>query len=375
MVGDRASTGAPEVTAEKLQRLVERLASRPKFGHVIMGVERGDGSFSWSGAAGVANADGVAATPKTPFFLASVTKLYIAALVLQLQEEGKLDLDAPIFTYLGNERIAGLHRVGDVDHTPEITVFHLLSHTSGLNDYLEGKPDGETSLYQQIAGGNDLSWTFDDVLAISRDQLRHHFPPQEPTSDRRRGRYSDTGFQLLIALIEEVTGASFPDALEQRIIRPLDLRQTWLPGASEPLDPAPVKTDIWSNKRPLVIPKAMASFNDLYSSVDDTLRFVAALTRGDLFSDPSTYPLMAQRRNRVIWPVIYYGLGMMHFKVGRLNAPGFLPVTLVGHTGASGSWLFHCPELDLFTTGTVDEVKARAFPFRFVPKVLRTIGR
>lgn len=234
----------PPLVAEGLQRLVERLASKPKFGHAIVGVERGDGSFRWHAAAGIANADGAPMTPETPFFIASVTKLYIATLILQLHEEGKVELSAPISTYLGAERIAGLHRIGEVDYTPEVTVFHLLSHTSGLNDYLEGKPDGGKSMYHRIAGGADLSWGFDDVLAITRDQLRHHFPPQDPTSDRRKGRYSDTGFQLLIGIIEEVTGGSFADALDQRIIRPLDLRQTWLPGKSHPFDPAPVATDI-----------------------------------------------------------------------------------------------------------------------------------
>jgi D-alanyl-D-alanine carboxypeptidase len=373
MVTDRTQINAPEVVGEGLQRLVERLASKPKFGHAIVGVERGDGSFRWQGAAGIANADGAPMTAETPFFIASVTKLYIATLILQLDEEGKVKLGAPISTYLGAERIAGLHRIGEVDYTPQVTVFHLLSHTSGLNDYLEGRPDGGKSMYHQIAGGVDLSWNLDDVLAITRDQIRHHFPPQDPTSDRRKGRYSDTGFQLLIAIIEKVTGGSFADALEQRIIRPLDLRHTWLPGKSEPFDPAPVATDIWSDGRPLEIPKAMASFNDLYSSVDDTLRFLAALMGGELFGDPATYPLMEERRNRVIWPLIYYGLGMMHFKIGRLNAPGFRPLNLIGHTGATGSWLFYCPELDLFTTGTVDEVKARAFPYRFIPKLVRAI--
>ena len=283
MKTDRAPIKAPEVAAEKLQRLVDRLASKQRFGHAVMGVERGDGSFSWRGAAGVANLEGAPMTPETPFFLASVTKLYIATIVLQLHEEGRVDLDLPMSTYLGNERVAGLHRVGAVDHTPEITTFHLLSHTSGLNDYMEGKPDGEKSLYQQIVEGNDLSWSFDDVLRISRDRLHPHFPPRAPTSGRRKGRYSDTGFQLLIAIIEESTGASFASVLEQRIIRPLELRQTWLPGNSEPLDPVAVKTDIWSNNRPLAIPNAMASFNDLYASVEDALRFLAALTRGELF--------------------------------------------------------------------------------------------
>ncbi len=373
MVTNETAIKAPDVVAERLQRLVDRVASKPKFGHAIVGIERGDGLFRWAGAAGVADASGASMTPETPFFIASVTKLYIATLVLQLVEEGKVDLGAPISIYLGSERVAGLHRIGDVDHSSDITVFHLLSHTSGLNDYLMGKHDGGQSMYRQIIDGTDLSWGFDDTLAITRDKLRHHFPPQDPAAERRRGRYSDTGFQLLIGILEEVTGGPFAEALEQRIIRPLNLRQTWLPGKSQPLDPVPVATEFWSKGRPLVIPRAMASFNDLYSSADDTLRFLAALMRGELFADLATYELMAERRNRVIWPLIHYGLGMMHFKVGRLNAPGRRPVTLVGHSGATGSWLFYCPELDLRTTGTVDEVKAAAYPYRLIPRMMRAV--
>lgn len=132
-------------------------------------------------------------TPDTPFFIASVTKLYIATIVLQLHEEGMVELIAPISTYLGAERVAGLHRIRDVDYTPEVTVFHLWSHTSGLNDYLEGKSEGGKSMYHQIADGADIGWDFDEVLTITRDRLRHHFPPQDPSADRRKGRYSDTG--------------------------------------------------------------------------------------------------------------------------------------------------------------------------------------
>ena len=373
MVTHRSATNAPGVVAERLQALVDGLAARRRFGHAIVGVERRDGSFRWRGAAGIANADGTPMTPETPFFIASVTKLYIATLVLQLHEEEKVDLNAPVSTYLGAERVQGLLRIGEVDHTPDVTVFHLISHTSGLNDYLEGKPHGGRSMYHQIADGSDLSWGFDDILAITREGIRHHFPPQDPNAKRRKGRYSDTGFQLLIGIIEEVTGGSFAEALERRILGPLDLRQTWLPGKSQPFDPAPTATDVWSKGKPLVMPQAMACFNDLYSSADDSLRFLTGLIRGELCADSTTYGLMEERRNRVIWPLIHYGLGMMHFKIGRLNAPGRRPLSLVGHTGSTGSWLFYCPELDVLTTGTVDEVKARAFPFRFMPKLFRAI--
>jgi D-alanyl-D-alanine carboxypeptidase len=199
------------------------------------------------------------------------------------------------------------------------------------------------------------------------------FPPQDRNAGRRKGRCSDTDFQLLIAIVEAVTGAGFAEALERRIIRPLDLPQTWLPGTSEPLDPAPVPADVWSRGRPLVIPGVMGSVNDLISTTDDLLRFLVSLTGGELFSDVITYSMMEQRRNRVIWPYIHYGLGTMHFKIGALGAPGRGAVHLVGHSGSTGSWLFYCPELDLLTAGTVDELAARAFPFRFIPRVLRTV--
>ena len=59
-----------------------------------------------------------------------------------------------------------------------------------------------------------------------------------------------------------------------------------------------------------------ASLNDLYSNVDDTLTFVVALMGGELFRNPTNYPVTKQGRNRVIWPLIYYGLGMMPSRSG-----------------------------------------------------------
>lgn len=55
--------------------------------------------------------------------------------------------------------------------------------------------------------------------------------------------------------------------------------------------------------------------------------------------------------------------------------PVWRPVTLLGRSGATGSCLFHCPGLDVCLTGTVDEMKAGAFPYRLLPKVLRTVAR
>jgi D-alanyl-D-alanine carboxypeptidase len=355
----------------RLQGFLDRLVTRRRIPHVVMGVTRGDESFHWVGAAGPARADGTAMRPDAPFFIASVTKLYIATTILQLYEGGEVDLDAPMSSYLPEGSVTGLHRLKGVDRTSEITVRHLLSHTSGLPDYLEGRRKGRPSMYREIARGNDQSWDFGDLVDIVRD-MRPHFPPQDLGADRQRARYSDTNYQILIAIIEAVTERSFAHVLEQRLLGPLGLRHTYLPGQSQPPEPLPEPAALWNKDQVLDIPRALACFNDLVSTADDTLRFLGALIRGDLFEDPATYRLMQERWNRIFYPM-RYGLGMMRFPIARLFGPGRQAVTLIGHSGATGSWLFHCPELDVLLTGTVDEINARALPFRFLPKVLRAV--
>ena len=71
---------------------------------------------------------------------------------------------------------------------------------------------------------------------------------------------------------------------------------------------------------------------------------------------------------------IEYGFGMMRLALPRLYTP-FRPIPpVLGHTGSTGSWLFHCPRYGLLLAGTVDEVSAGALPFRvIVPRVLRAV--
>jgi D-alanyl-D-alanine carboxypeptidase len=365
----------PDRARIRLQQAVDRLERRSRVPHVVLGVATGDGSFRWVGAAGPAGPDGTLMRPDTTWFVASVTKLYIATTVLQLCERGEVGLDAPMTAFLATGSVDGIHRLGGVDHTPAITIRHLLGHTSGLPDYLEDRPRGGRSWYRQLAAGHDRSWDFDEMVHHVRDQLEPHFPPRDLGASRVRARYSDTNFQLLIAVIESVTGQAVDAVFEERLFGPLGMRHTWLPGRPPPsgatgLEPA----TLWSKGRPLELPRAFTCFNDLVSTADDQLRFMVALSRGAVFDDPATYRLFGERWNRIFYPM-RYGLGMMRYPIGRPFAPGRRPATFVGHSGASGSGLFHCPELDVVITGTVDELGSRALPFRFFPRVLRALYR
>jgi CubicO group peptidase (beta-lactamase class C family) len=125
--------------------------------------------------------------PATPYCIASVTKVYIGTTILQLHERRDVVLDAPVTAYLPADRLAGLHRLGDVDHTSRITVRHLLSHTSGLPDFLEDSRSGGRSIYADIENGLDRSWTFDDVIEIARGMRPRFDLRTSPGIARRRG--------------------------------------------------------------------------------------------------------------------------------------------------------------------------------------------
>ena len=360
------NTVAPDVGA-RLTRLLEGFVTGRGLHHAVAAIATGDGKLRWSAACSPAGSE---VRPLSPFFVASVTKRFIVTLVLQAHERGELDLSAPITTYLPAETVAGLHVLGGVDRTSAITVHHLAGHTSGLPDHFE-KRRGGPSLYDRLRVGRDQAWNFDDVLRIVREEQRPHFVPQDLTAARQKARYSDTGFQLLIRIVEEVTGRPFADLLAERITAPLGLTGTWLPGRARPA-PLPLHT----GTRRVELTSMIESSNDLVSTTGELLTFQRALLAGELFDHTRSVALLTERRNRLRnIPILRYGLGTMFFHVGRLMAAGRSPLTLVGHSGVTGTWLFHCPELDLHLAGTVDDTGGQALPFRLMARILHVWRR
>lgn len=349
--------------AARLTRLVERIAARRGLRHVNLAVA--SGTQRWAGACGPADVDGAPLTPDTPFFVASITKRFVIALALQAYEREELDLAGPVTSYLPPEITAGLHVRRGVDRTDQVTLRHLAGHTSGLPDHFERRR-GAPSLFRMLSRGHDTAWTFDDMVTIVRDRQHPHFAPQDPAAPRQAARYSDAGFQLLIRVLESVTGRSFSQLLKERITGPLGLERTQL--AAD----APAMAPLSQGQRPVQVPGILASSNDLVSTTGELLVFHRSMLAGELFDDPRTIALTTERLHRLRnAPVLRYGLGTMAFRVNRMVAPGGRAVDLIGHSGATGTWLFHCPQLDLHLVGTVDQTSAQQRPFRIMAACLR----
>jgi D-alanyl-D-alanine carboxypeptidase len=370
------------MTRVDLQPLVTALLKKRGVHHAILAVMSGNGTMVWSAAAGEADTSGRPMTLDTPYFVASVTKLFIAAVALRFAETGRIELDQPFTTRLRHGLADGLHVLNGVDRTDKITVRHLLNHTSGLPDYIEDKPKKGKRFFDRLLAEGDRDVGIEEVCSIVRHDLTPHFAPRPLTPDRRaRARYSDTNFRLLIAIIEAVSGRRWRDVLATELLEPLGLRRTWAAGG-KPLDVAPVPAALWHGRATLDRPRLLASFGDLYSTVTDQLTFMRALVTGEAFRYAKTSALMRQDWHPFGfdpstprlpgWP-IEYGLGTMRFALPRWLTP-FSPVpAVVGHTGSTGCWLFYCPELDVYICGDVSQVTAGAVPFRAVPRVLKAL--
>ncbi len=372
----------PAVVKEFLEGELKRVLDRKHVRHAVIGVENGDRTIRWIGAGGMATPGGAPFQADTPFNIASVTKLHIAASVMKLQERGDVDLAGAITDYLPASMVKGIHMLNGKDHSERITIRHLLSHSSGLPDWLEDRPEKGKSLLETLEDQEDRLISIDEAAAFVRSQLKLHLPAQDFGQKKIRIRYSDTNFQLLIALLERQAGASIHEVFSDLIYKPLGLRHTFHPG-QQPVEATPEPAVVWMGDKPFSQPLLLQSFRDLYSTAEDLLAFMRGLVRGELFREPDTFALM-QQWNRFGFPLdpasfrqpkwpIEYGLGLMRFEMPRLFAPLRPTPAVVGHTGASGSWLFYCPKRDLYLCGTVDQLAETALPYSLVPRLLKAI--
>lgn len=156
-----------------------------------------------SATAGTADiATGADITQSARFRVGSLTKTYVATVVLQLVGEKRVALDSPIERYLP----------GLLDNGKRITVRQLLNHTSGVPDYTQ-----HPSLLAGITSGR--VYTPRELIALGNSMPRSYAPGA-------RWSYSNTNYIVAGLLVEKVTGRKLATVLENRIFRPLNLRHT-----------------------------------------------------------------------------------------------------------------------------------------------------
>jgi CubicO group peptidase (beta-lactamase class C family) len=250
------------------ERFVADRAARDLFSGTIL-VAR-DGRPVLARAYGLANRDrSLPNRPDTVFWLASITKTFIAVAVTQLVQQGRLRVDDPL----------GAHLDGFPADAAAATVHHLLTHTSGIGRPPIGPRDPAEATW------SSFDEALNGTLAIVR-RTPLQFPPGT------RHVYSNDGFSVLAAIVAAVSGQSYVDYVREHVFAPAGMANTTFIGRPDVLANDRVARPYWTRPDGTRI-DAVAGLDmgytagppgGAYSTAADLLAFVRALSRGTLLA-------------------------------------------------------------------------------------------
>ncbi|GHF95517.1 serine hydrolase domain-containing protein [Streptomyces zaomyceticus] len=262
-----------------------------------------DGRGGWTGTAGERGGD-------DRFRVGSITKTFVATVLLQLQAEGRLDLDDPVEKWL-----PGVVR-GNGHDGRRITVRQLLNHTSGVYSVT-----ADPGFQEKIFGPGFLEhrydrWTPRQLVDIAMT----HAPDFAPGTD---WNYSNTNYVLAGMVIEKVTGRPYGKAVENRIVKPLKLRATSVPGTDvrmpKPSSPAwstlSADPDAQVHDVSRLSPTIAYAAGEMISDSNDLQTFYRALLKGRLLPKAEMKEMTTTVPISPEIPGAGYGLGLMKQKL------------------------------------------------------------
>jgi CubicO group peptidase (beta-lactamase class C family) len=200
----RAAPAGPDFAA--IDRYIEQEMREQRIPGLALGIVQGDRIVHLHGF-GLADPSGRAVTPQTPFMIFSTTKSFTALAIMQLVEAGKIELDAPAQHYLP------WFRVADETASAQITVRHLLNHTSGLPE----TADADVGLLTSTdTGESALEQTVRKLHAVHLDR---------PVG--AAFAYVNANYVTLGLIVQAVSGQAYESYIQEHVLTPLDMRQSF----------------------------------------------------------------------------------------------------------------------------------------------------
>ena len=313
----------------KLDQFFDRLAEKNKAMGSLVIVK--DGKVLYTRAIGYSQINGTEKKPLTAanrFRIASITKMFTAAMILQLVEEGKLKLTDTLDKFFPQ-----------IPNAKKITIVQILSHRSGIPNVRRDQNSQENV--------NTTPITKDEMLAL----IVKATPDFEPDSKQS---YSNSGYFLLGLIIEKLTGKPYEQALKERITSKIGLKDTYTATGSidvnknESLTYLNVGGD-WK-QMPETHPSILFGGGAIVSTPNDLAIFIQALFDGKIVSKENLDQMRTIRDGDGL------GLGMEPFT--------FAGKTFYGHAGGGdnyGSWLAYLPEEKLAVAYTTN---AKVYPVK-----------
>lgn len=341
------------MTPDKLDHLITKMVDNKSVFSAVMKVQNSEGTVHWKGAAGNMNVN-------DRYFIASVTKLYVTAIVLRLIEDGQLALQDKISDYLPEKYCNGIHVLDGIDYSDDLTICHLISNTSGLPDYFFHKQEKGRTAADELMEGADEEWPIDKTIEVIK-KLKPDFKPGAKSflpGTKRKAAYSDTNYQLLGKIIEQITKKTIGDVFEEYIFSELNFKNTYVYKDTEDDAPAP----FYYGSNQLWLPRYMTSIGPeggIVSTVDEVMVFLIEFFKGRFFP---AHKINSLKEWNVIFPppgLFLFGTGLEKLWVPWIVSPIKHPGEIIGFWGQTGSFAFYNPKSDLYLCGTTNQIDGR----------------
>jgi D-alanyl-D-alanine carboxypeptidase len=298
-----AAPGQQATLRATLQATLDSLHRAGTVPGLSAGFSLGDGT-SFGLTSGMADtALKIPLRPTDRLLQGSVGKTYVAAVALQLVHEGKIKLDEKVSAYLGH-----LPWYSRLANGSDITVRHLMNHTSGVVRY-EFKPE----FTRDLSASPDKVWKPEELIAYLLDS-------PAPFGPGTSWEYSDSNYILLGMIIERVTGNTYYSEMQRRLLVPLGLRNTvpsnsrTVPGLAQgyagPRNQFGGADAMISNGRFAINPQFEWTGGGIASTTEDLARWAKMLYEGKAF-DPSLMPAALNAVPARLGRDVKYGLGVM----------------------------------------------------------------
>ncbi|QNK57579.1 serine hydrolase [Paenibacillus sp. PAMC21692] len=305
----------------------------------------------------------------TPFHIASVGKTFTVVLLALLEERGQLSFGDPISRYLSPSVLSGLFLFEGVHYDKQVTIQHLVGHTSGVNDYFEGNVHDGPPFLDLLLNESNTFWTPASLLDFTRHQQRTVGAPGQ------RYLYSDTGYILLGLIIEAITGESFHDNLHRHLFIPIGMKDSYLMFYSKPYNKSELPIEeIWINGREISKFRSLScdwSGGGIVSTVSDLHLFLRALKEGRLVKTDRLRELALPRHK--FRAGMHYGLGLMEIRFEEFFflLRGF--PRLWGHSGVLSTHLYYDPENDAYIIMNMGSTRSMPKSFKAIIQIITAL--
>lgn len=315
-------------TQNTLQAMLDKAAWQYAIPGASMALLTGDGNL-WTAASGYASlTTREPMTADKKFRIGSNTKTFVGTAALQLVDAGKVNLNAPIDTYLANEMA---YYMPAYDGST-ITVRHLLNHTSGIFNFTADATWGNAYMSDAMK-----RYYPQELLLIANQNAS---APNAPVFGQFT--YSNTNYVLLGLLLRNAGGSVYDETIRNAILEPLGLSNTLVPNLGDAPMPANSSQGYWEDTETGILydvsikdPSTVWASGDMISDIDDLARWGRALGQGSLLTPAS----QAKRLSYVTMnDHLQYGLGIVRDQ----NA------NLIGHQGGMigyTSQTYYLPEV------------------------------